>query len=140
MRFIHRFDRISGLIFVTLLIVTQSLAPLIHGHGGYDEPIRGFHMPGFENFSRIAGCVDIGSVHGFQYFGFELIIGVASGIETKHRIASGFDAKDLVAPPAPDFETTAIFTGAPSDNRFERAPIQRGWTHRPSRAPPHTSA
>ncbi len=140
MRFIHRFDRITGLIFITLLIVTQSLSPLIHGHGGYDEPIRGFHMPGFEKFSKNAGRIEFGSAHGFQYSGLELIISVASGIETKHHNESSFDANDICAPLPEGIGGLSICTGAPSEAWRPSPPIHRGWTHQPSRAPPHALA
>ncbi|MGH8474910.1 MAG: hypothetical protein ACRER2_03925 [Methylococcales bacterium] len=136
MLFFHRFDRIGGLIFVTLLFVTQCLAPLIHGHGGYAEPIQGFHMPGFEKFSTGGGRVDIGSAHGFRYLGLELIISVASGIEAKDHHDAGFDRHNFFAPFREGIESPVNFGGAYSIIRTPNPFLHRSWIHQPSRAPP----
>ncbi|MCI0654438.1 MAG: hypothetical protein L0Y38_06085 [Methylococcaceae bacterium] len=137
MRLIHRFDQISGPICVTLLIVTQILSPLIHGHGGYDEPIRGFHMPGFENLLLGGGAIDVGSTNGFRYSGLEVIVSVASGIETKYQDGLGFDGRDLIAPAVSAFAGVLVYTAASTQALYRIPAIQHGWAHRPPRAPPH---
>ena len=137
LRSIHRFDKITGALLVALLIATQVLSPLIHGHGGYEEPIRGFHLPGFENLSRTSDRMDIGSDHGFQYAGLELIITVASGIEQDYPDASDFD----------DHDPSAFIHSFFGDNRRDAPvayrhvptvalPVIRGWLRQPGRAPP----
>ncbi|MGH8548801.1 MAG: hypothetical protein ACRERU_09420 [Methylococcales bacterium] len=124
-------------LFVTLLVVTQILSPLIHGHGGYDEPIRGFHMPGFENLSRTGKRIDIGSTTGFQYSGLELIVSIASGIETKYQDELSFDGQGFFAMTPSVFAGVFLCTGAPSQAWYLIPPIHHGWAHQPSRAPPH---
>ena len=83
MRLSTSLSRFSGTFFVILLLVTQSFLPLIHGHGGYDEPVAGFHMPGLEKLVRSGGAFDQGYSNGFYYPEIDLIVSVSSGIETK---------------------------------------------------------
>ena len=137
MRSIHRFDQISGSVFVALLIVTQILSPLIHGHGGYEEPVRGFHLPGFENLSNISERMDIGSNSGFQYAGLELIISVASGIEAEYPDDLNFDDKEPFTPVPSVYKDIDLDTPAAKFN----IPIShqltfRSWALQPTRAPP----
>ncbi len=136
MRLIHRSDRISGPLVVILLIMTQSLLPLIHGHGGYAEPIRGFHLPGFESLSKMGAETGIG-ITDIQYQGLDVIVSVACGIETRYPDAVNFDAQTLFAPIIPVFSGIMhSLTIAPSPTRDLTPTIPVGWTHLPSRAPP----
>ncbi|MGR9106108.1 MAG: hypothetical protein ACU843_04165 [Gammaproteobacteria bacterium] len=124
-------------MFVMLLIVTQMLAPLIHGHGGYAEPIRGFHMPGFENFSRTAQEIAIGSATGLRGAGFELIISVASGIERKSPDGSGLEAQQVFAP---NLAVLALAISLPDTLLCPDFPpipqLAPTWSREHSRAPP----
>jgi hypothetical protein len=80
--------------FSAFLVLTQMFMPLIHGHGGYDEPASGIHMPGLENIQRAFDHLHIRSTHGFQYSGREFIIGVACGVKPNAQIAPVFDCTD----------------------------------------------
>lgn len=80
--------------FSAFLVLTQMFTPLIHGHGGYDEPASGIHMPGLENIQRAFDYLHIGSTHGFQYSGREFIIGVACGVKPNALAAPASDRTD----------------------------------------------
>jgi hypothetical protein len=118
-----------------LLIVTQILSPLIHGHG-YGEPVRGFHLPGFEYLSRTVGEIDMTSANGFPDSGNGLIIGVASGIETKPSDTSDIDSRELLGFIALVLSSVFISESRLFQATFLIPEIRSGWTHHPSRAPP----
>jgi hypothetical protein len=136
LRNLRRIGHCSGPFFVLLLIMTQSVLPLIHGHAGYAEPVRGFHLPGFERLSN--SRADTGaSITGVRYNGLDVIVSVASGIESKNPDALESETRTLFALIHPVFSGTmhsVTIARLLTQNVTPKIPI--GWASLRSRAPP----
>ncbi len=136
MIFFRLLDQLVVHGFSALLALTQMFMPLIHSHGGYDEPASGIHIPALENIQRAFDHLHIGSTHGFQYSGREFIISVACGVKPNRQVAPVCDRTDDPAVVPERLLLASVLPGPSFAQRNDHSPDDVIRSNFFARAPP----